>query len=84
MTRHTEDHTESGAYEIRLQGHLDERWSAWFEGFDLVHERGSTTVICCPALDQAALHGLLRKVRDVGLPLISVGRLGTDHKTPND
>ena len=63
---------DSGGYEIRTQGRISDRWSAWFEGMVLVHEADGTTLIRCPALDQAALHGLLAKVRDLGLPLISV------------
>jgi len=61
-----------GGYDIRTQGHISDRWSDWFEGMALIHEDGGTTVIRCPAVDQAALHGLLSKVRDLGLPLISV------------
>lgn len=61
-----------GAYEIRTQGRISDRWSGWFDGMVLVDEPDGTTVIRCPALDQAALHGLLAKVRDLGLPLISV------------
>ncbi len=67
-----------GRYEIRLTGHLDARWAAWFDGLSLSHERDGTTVIHGPVVDQAALHGLLRKVRDVGLPLISVVRVDPD------
>jgi hypothetical protein len=63
---------DTGGYEIRAQGRISDRWSDWFEGFVLVHEADGATVIRCPALDQAALHGLLAKVRDLGLPLISV------------
>ena len=59
-------------YEIRTQGRISERWSAWFDGMVLVHEADGTTVIRCAALDQAGLHGVLAKVRDLGLPLISV------------
>jgi hypothetical protein len=59
-------------YEIRTQGHIGESWSDWFEGMTLVRETDGTTLIRCPALDQSALHGLLGKVRDLGLPLISV------------
>ena len=55
-----------------MQGHISDRWSDWFEGMTLVHEADGTTVIRCPALDQAALHGVLAKVRDLGLALISV------------
>jgi hypothetical protein len=60
------------AYEIRTQGRISETWSALFEGLTLLQEADGTTVIRCPALDQAALHGLLAKVRDLGLALISV------------
>jgi hypothetical protein len=62
-------------YEIRLQGHLDPRWAAWFDGLRLTNEADGTTAIRGPVVDQAALHGLLQRVRDVGLPLISVTRL---------
>jgi hypothetical protein len=59
-------------YEIRLQGHLDSRWAAWFDGLSLTHESDGTTVIHVSVVDQAALYGLLGKVRDLGLPLIAV------------
>ncbi len=65
---------DAGRYEIRLKGHLDARWTAWFDGLSLRNERDGTTVISGPVIDQAALHGLLRRVRDVGLPLVSVSR----------
>ena len=61
-----------GRYEIHLKGHLDSRWSAWFDGLSLTNESDGTTIICGPVADQAALHGLLQKVRDLGLPLISI------------
>ena len=61
-----------GAYEIRLKGHLEPRWAAWFDGLSLTKESDGTTVIRGSAIDQAALHGLLSKVRDLGLPLIAV------------
>jgi hypothetical protein len=69
------------SYEIRLKGHLDARWAAWFDGLSLTHESAGTTLIHGPVADQAALHGLLTKVRDLGLPLLSVTRvdpLGSD------
>jgi len=53
-------------------GHLEERWAAWFDGLNLTRETDGTTVIHGPVSDQAALHGLLQKVRDIGLPLLSV------------
>ena len=70
--------TEAGRYEIRLKGHLDARWAAWFDGLSLTHESDGTTVIHGPVADQAALHGLLQKVRDLGLPLVSVIRVEPD------
>jgi hypothetical protein len=62
----------AGRYEIRLKGHLETRWAAWFDGLSLTNERDGTTLIHGLVADQAALHGLLQKVRDVGLPLVSV------------
>lgn len=59
-------------YEIRLRGHLDPRWAAQFEGLSLTQEPDGTTVLVGEVVDQAALHGLLRRVRDLGLPLVSV------------
>ena len=56
-----------GRYEIRLKGHLDSRWAAWFDGLSLTNENDGTTIIHGPVADQAALHGLLQKVRDIGL-----------------
>ena len=70
--RETRNRHEPGRYEIRLQGHLDARWTTWFDGLDLCRESDGTTVISGPIADQAALHGLLQKVRDTGLPLIAV------------
>ena len=69
----------SERYEIRLEGHLDPRWAAWFDGLDLVTGSDGTTVLTGPVVDQSALHGLLQKVRDLGLPLVSVRHLGADH-----
>ena len=67
-----------GRYEIRLKGHLDSRWAAWFDGLSLTNERDGSTLIQGPVPDQAALHGLLQKVRDMGLPLISVTQVPSD------
>ncbi len=69
---------EAGPYEIRLEGHLEARWAAWFDGLSLTHETDGTTVIHGPVVDQAALHGLLQKVRDLGLPLVSVAQVEPD------
>ncbi len=68
----TEDQYEPGRYEIRLKGHLDARWTNRFEGLSLSYGSDGTTVLSGPVVDQASLHGVLRKVRDLGLPLLSV------------
>lgn len=68
----TEDQYEPGRYEIRLKGHLDARWANRFEGLSLSYGSDGTTVLSGPVVDQAALYGVLRKVRDLGLPLLSV------------
>ena len=69
---------EAGRYEIRLTGHLDARWTAWFDGLTVSYESDGTTVISGPIADQAALHGLLQRVRDLGLPLVSVRQVEGD------
>jgi len=66
------ERSEARRYEIRLKGHLDRRWAAWFDGLNLSLQSDGTTVIQGPVADQAALHGLLQRVRDVGLPVVSV------------
>ena len=64
--------SDAQTYEIRIQGHLEDRWSAWFDGMELVAVEDGSTLIRGRVTDQAALHGLIQKVRDLGLPLISV------------
>jgi hypothetical protein len=71
-------------YEIRLKGHLDSRWAAWFDGLSLTNESDGTTLIHGPVADQAALHGLIQKTRDLGLPLISVTFVGPGHPQAPD
>jgi hypothetical protein len=61
-----------GAYEIRVEGHLDSRWAAWFDGMTMTKQSDGTTVFEGRVIDQAALYGLLGKLRDVGLTLLSV------------
>ena len=66
-------------YEILVRGVLDARWSAWFDGLQVSGDPDAgTTTIAGPVVDQAALHGLLAKVRDLGLPLLEVRRIGPD------
>ena len=70
-----EYHDESGLYEIRLKGHLNDRWADWFEGLTITLEDQGDTLLTGLVVDQAALHGLLKKVRDLGMPLVSVSPL---------
>ncbi len=62
-------------YEIRLKGHLNKIWADWFDGMTFTHESGGTTTLTGKIIDQSALHGLLKKVRDLGLPLLSVNQI---------
>lgn len=61
-------------YEIRVQGHLDKRWSNWFEGLTITYDSGESTTLLGPLADEAALHGILIKIRDLALPLLAVNR----------
>lgn len=63
-------------YEIRVKGHLDSRWAAWFDGLSLTNDSDGTTLIQGVLADQAALHGLLHKLRDIAVPLVSVAQVG--------
>ncbi len=67
-----EFHGESGLYEIRLKGHINNRWGSWLGEVTITLEDNGNTLLICPVIDQAALHGLLKRVRDLGLPLLSV------------
>jgi len=71
----TEDNSRPGFYEIRVKGHLDDQWAGWFGGLTITPVEGGDTLLTGPVVDQAALHGLLRKVRDLGMPLLSVNRV---------
>jgi hypothetical protein len=68
----------SGWYEIRLHGRIDPRWSPWLDGLEITSDSDGTTVLHGPVADQSALHGLLARLRDIGLPLISIARLEPD------
>ena len=86
----TEEHNEPTCYEIRLKGHLDARWAGSFEHMSFTHTSDGTTILAGPVVDQAALYGLLRKVRDLGLPLLAVNLVdpkqanGPDHNVDTD
>jgi hypothetical protein len=81
---------EPGRYEIRIKGHLDDRWADWFEGLTITREDNGETLLTGPVVDQAALYGWLRNVSDLGLPLVSVIQLdpkpanGLDGKADSD
>ncbi len=67
---------QSVIFEIRLKGHLGSEWTDWFGGLTITLEDNGDTLLTGPVIDQAALHGLLKKVRDLGMPLVSVNRVG--------
>ena len=71
----TENHHKPGRYEIRLNGRLDARWADQFEHMSFTHASDGTTILTGPVVDQAALYGLIRKVRDLGLPLLAINQV---------
>ena len=73
----SQNQTEPTQYHIRLQGHLDSGWGDWFGGATITLLDDGTTLLICEVIDQAALHGLLRQIRDLSLPLLSVNRVDT-------
>lgn len=72
----------TGNYELRIDGHLDEHWSTWFDGLTLTHADDGTTTLRGPVTDQAELHGLLAKVRDLGATLLSVKTIDAEPDPP--
>jgi hypothetical protein len=75
---------ETGRYEIRLKGHLGDRWADWFGGFTITLEDNGDTLLTGPVADQAALHGLLKRVRDLGLTLLSVNFVSPGQSRPQE
>ncbi len=67
--------TQPTIYQIRIKGHLDDRWSDWFDGLTITRETDGNTLLTGPVVDQSALYGLLKKVHDLGLSLISVKKI---------
>ena len=65
-------------YCIRVKGHLDPHWTDWFDGLAIIHQDDGATLLTGPVVDQAALYGLLLKIRDLNLPLLAVTRLGPE------
>jgi hypothetical protein len=74
----TADLDQSNIYQIRIQGHLDHQWSDWFDDLTIMLDEDGTTLLTGPVVDDAALHGLLKKVRDAGLRLLSVNQIEAD------
>jgi hypothetical protein len=71
-------------YQIRIKGHLSHQWTDWFEGLTITLEEDGDTLLTGPVIDQAALHGLLKKVRDLGMPLVSVSPVEPDQADVSD
>jgi hypothetical protein len=71
-------------YQIRIKGHLDQKWADWFDGAKIILEENSETLIIFSEADQAALHGVLKKVRDLGLPLISLNQIHHDQDNSDE
>jgi hypothetical protein len=67
-----QDSPQQRIYQIRIKGHLGPQWMDWFDGLAITLEENGDTLITGPVIDQAALHGILKKVRDLGMPLLSV------------
>jgi hypothetical protein len=78
----TTDPGQAAIYQIRLKGHLGSQWSDWFEGLVITLAEGGETLLTGPVADQAALHGLFKKVRDLGMPLVSVNRIPINEAHP--
>jgi len=72
------DSVQPMVYQIRVKGHLDSQWTDWFGGLTITLEENGDTLLTGPVIDQAALHGLLKKVRDLGMPLVSVNSVEPD------
>jgi hypothetical protein len=71
-------------YQIRLKGHLTSHWMGWFDGLTITLEADGSTLLNGPVIDQAALHGILKKIRDLGLPLLSVNSVDPSHAMTAD
>ena len=69
-------------YQIRIKGYLGQEWTNWFEGLTITQEQDGNTLLCGPLIDQAALYGVLKRIRDLGVPLVSVNSVEIDSHTP--
>ena len=77
-----EEHNPDPCYQIRFKGHLDDRWAEWFDGLTITLEENGDTLLSGLVADQAALHGLLKKVRDLGMTLVSVNQVQFNETHP--
>ena len=75
---HQTDPSQPQVYQIRIKGHLTSQWTDWFEGLAITLEDNGDTLLTGPVIDQATLHGLLKRVRDLGMPLVSVCPIESD------
>jgi hypothetical protein len=78
------DPSQPMVYQIRIKGHLSHQWTDWFEGLTITLEEDGDTLLTGPVVDQAALHGLLKKVRDLGMPLVSVSPVESGQADQSD
>ena len=76
------DPSQTPVYQIRINGHLDQQWIDWFNGLSITLEEDGDTLLTGPVIDQAALHGLLKKVRDLGMPLVSIRQVQFNETDP--
>ena len=78
------DSSETRVYQIRIKGHLDQKWADWFGGLSITLEANGDTLLTGKMVDQAALYGMLKKVRDLGMPLLSLTHIKTRHIDVSD
>jgi len=78
------DSNQSIIYQITIKGHLSHQWADWFEGLTITLEEDGNTLLNGPVIDQSALHGILKKIRDLGMPLLSVNSVGPSSQDTSD
>ena len=79
-----DDSDQPKVYQIRIKGHLSQQWQDWFEGLTITLEEDGNTLLSGPVVDQSALHGILKKIRDLGMPLLSINSIGPNQSTNPD
>lgn len=78
------DSDQRTVYQFRIKGHLGQQWMNWFEGLTITLEEDGNTLLSGPVVDQSAMHGILKKIRDLGMPLLSVNSVGPDSQDISD